>query len=240
MNLKLLEEFGLTKNEVEIFISILKKGQLSATQIAKETGLNRPYIYYAIERLLEKGYITQINNAGKKQFKTLPIKQIIASEEEKLSSFKDLAKELSLLEQTSTDAVSVDVLKGKYAMKIMFKRFMAEIKAKEEVQSIGFDEERQETIEELYLKKIFTVMKEKKIKERCIIAKGKRKLDYAKTTKYKEIDPFLIGNTARMMYQDTVVEVIYDVPIYVVIIKNRAYAQTAKKQFELFWKMAKG
>src|SRR3989338_3081910 len=94
MDLQILGEFGLTKNEQEIFLIVSKKGTLSATQIAKETGLNRPYVYYALERLLEKGYLSQIMIRGKKHFKTINLDQIGSLEEQRLDIFKKLLAEL--------------------------------------------------------------------------------------------------------------------------------------------------
>src|SRR3989338_9217540 len=117
MDLQILGEFGLTKNEQEIFLIVSKKGTLSPTAIAKETGLNRPYVYYALERLLEKGYISQITIRGKKHFQAINLDQISAFEEHKLDNLKKVLSDLEKLKQKDDGEITVEVLKGKYAVK---------------------------------------------------------------------------------------------------------------------------
>ncbi len=239
MNTQILEEFGLTENEIEIFLTLIKKGSQSATQVAKETGQNRPYVYYALERLLEKGYITQefINN--KKHFKSISLNQIESSQKQKLEIFSKLIEELKIYSKKDDDSINVEILKGKFVIRNLFKKAMSELKPNEEVLTFGIDEKQMEEIEPMYLKKIFNFMKDNNITEKVILKKGTKKLDYAKTSKYKFINPELIGNTAKIIYQDTVIDIIYGTPIYGIVSKNQLLAETAKKQFELFWKYAK-
>lgn len=239
MDKRILHEFGLTNNETEIFLSLVRAGPLGATNIAKKTGLNRPYVYYALERLLEKGYISEITVRGKKNFQSVEFDQIIALEEHKIDLLKNLKSEIDSLKIENNDEVFVEVLKGKYAIKNIFKRFIFDIKPKEEVLYIGIDEDKMESLEPIFLRKLLNYLKENEIKERIILRAGGRTLSYAKTTKYKFINSDLIGNTAKIIYQDTVIDLIYGEPIYATISKNEELAETARKQFEVFWKMAK-
>ncbi|MCA9485394.1 MAG: helix-turn-helix domain-containing protein [Nanoarchaeota archaeon] len=239
MNRNVLKEFGLTENEISIFLVLVKKGSLSVTSIAKETGLNRPYVYYALERLLEKGYISEVREKGKKNFQALEFNRIISLEEHKIDLLRNLGEDIEKLRDEQKEEVSVEVLKGKYAVRNLFKRFLVEVKPKQEVLYIGVDEEKMEGIEPIFLHRLLVFMKEQKIKERVILKKGGKKLGYAPTTTYRFLDKSLIGNTMKMIYQDTVIELIYGEPIYVVVMKNQELADTARKQFEVFWKIAK-
>jgi len=239
MNIEILKDFGLTKNEISIFLILIKKGALSATEIAKGTGLNRPYVYYALERLLEKGYISEIKIKGKKNFRAVELNQIVALEEHKVDILKTLKLELENLQKIGSEDVSVEVLKGKYVIKNIFKKVISEIKPKDEILYIGIDEEKMEIIEPIYLRKILDYFKENKITERMIIKKYGRVLEYAKTTEYKFIDNGLIGNTAKIIYQDVVIELIYGEPVYAIVMRNKHLSETEKKQFEVFWKLAK-
>jgi hypothetical protein len=42
-----------------------------------------------------------------------------------------------------------------------------------------------------------------------------------------------------MIYQDIVIDLLYGIQIYAIIIQNTNFANTARKQFELFWKNSK-
>jgi len=238
MDHKILEDFGLTRNEIDIFLTLARKGTLSPTQVAKETGLNRPYVYYALERLLEKGYLAQITEKGKKNFKVLPFAHILSTAEHKLDVLKKLGDELERLRQEPKEDISVEVLKGKYTIKNVFKRVFSEMKPRQELLIIGVDEARMEEIEPVYLQKLLNHWQKNRITERIILKRGGRKLEYAKTTTYRFLDPSLIGNTARFIYQDTVIDIIYGMPTYAIIAKNALLADTARKQFEVFWRVA--
>ncbi len=238
METKTLLEFGLTPNESQIFITISNKGTVSATEVSKLTGLNRPYIYYALERLLEKGYLTEIHDRGKKVFKAVSFSHILSSEEQKIELLKEFFKEVETKKVISQET-SVEVIKGRFTVKNIIKMHLAEVKQKEEILYLGLDEEKMEKIEPIYLKKVLNVFKEKKITERIIIRKGGKRLPYAVTSQYRYLDPNLLGNTAKMIFQNTVVELIFSDPLYAIIIKNKEVADTARKQFEVFWKIAR-
>jgi len=238
MNKDILKELGLTENETKILILLIKEGNLGATKIAKKTGLNRPYTYYALERLTEKGYLAEHKEQGKKQFKTIPLNEIVHLEEQKIDSLKEFIKECETL-QKSKEETEISLLKGKYAARNIMKKILSEIKPNQEILYIGLDEEKMEEQEPIYIYKILNHFKKNNIKEKIIIKENSLKLPYAKTATYKTLPNNLIGNTAKIIYQDIVIDIIYDEPFHATITKNKELADTARKQFELFWKTAK-
>ncbi|MDP2926313.1 MAG: helix-turn-helix domain-containing protein [Nanoarchaeota archaeon] len=239
MDIQILKELGLTSNEIEIFLVLAKKGLMSATDVAKDTGLNRPYVYYALERLLEKGYISEINVRGKKNFQALESGQIISLEEEKIGVFKEFMKDLEKIRKSRDKEISVEVFKGRYVVKNIFKKCFSEILPNEEIVYLGIDEEKMEEIEPIYLEKMINYFNKHNISERVIIKNGGKKLPYVKTTQYRHLDKKILGNTAKIIYHNKVIELIYSNPIYAIVIENEELAKTAKEQFEVFWKIAK-
>ncbi len=239
MEIRILEEFGLTKNESDIFTSLLTKGALSATELAKELGLNRPYMYYALERLLEKGFVSQITAEGKRKFNAISPAQLMSLEEHKLDVLNKFVTELEKAKEKTGEETQVEVLKGKHVVKNLYKRQLMEMEPNQETLSIGFDEQMMESIEPINIRRVFSFMKENNITERAIIKEGVEALAYAETTMYRYLPPELIGNTVKYLYQDVVVHLIYGTPLYAVVIKNEKMAETERKQFELFWKAAK-
>lgn len=229
----------MTKNEIAIFSSLLRMGPLGPARIAKETGLNRPYVYYALERLLEKGYLSTITIAGKRSFQSITPAQIISSQENKIELLKKEIEKIQTFQTMPEEDVNVEVLKGGNVIKNIFKRMLAELISGDEALIIGVDENKMKTIEPVYLNKIFETYKKRRIKERVILKAGSRTLAYAASTKYRFIEPSLIGNTARFIYGKTVIDIVYGSPIYALIIHNSQLADTARKQFEVFWKISK-
>ncbi|MBD3252848.1 MarR family transcriptional regulator [Candidatus Pacearchaeota archaeon] len=234
----ILTEIGLTNNESIIFMTLAQSGPQSASELAKNTGLNRPYIYYALERLLEKGFISKITLDKKTRYQSLSFDQIIFSEQEKIKTIKKIADEIKTLKSKRDETIDLELLKGRFSLKTIFKRAMNELKPNDIVYSIGIDEEKMEEIEPVYLAKILNFSKENNIKENALIKKGSKALDYAKSTSYRFLDSEIIGDTAKIIYQDTVIEIIYGNPIYAIIIKSRGIADSELRKFNVFWKIS--
>ena len=57
---------GLTSNETEIYLVLLNWGELSVNEIGSKSGLHRQVCYDALDRLVEKGFISFLINNNKK------------------------------------------------------------------------------------------------------------------------------------------------------------------------------
>jgi sugar-specific transcriptional regulator TrmB len=239
MNKEILTEIGLTKNESLIFLTLAERGEKTVVELAKLTGLNRPYIYYALERLIEKNFISKIIIDNKNKYQSQNFDQIIFSEEKKIELIKEISKKIKKINKNKQEETHLELLRGKNVIKTIFKRAMSELKSNEKVLSIGIDESKMEEIEPVYLKKIFNFCKSNNIKEKSIIKKNSKKLKYAKTTNYKFLDKTIIGSTAQIIYQDTVINIVYGNPLYAILIKSSEIADTEKRRFKIFWKHAK-
>ena len=53
---------GLTSNETEIYLVLLNWGELSVNEIGSKSGLHRQVCYDALDRLVEKGFISFLIN----------------------------------------------------------------------------------------------------------------------------------------------------------------------------------
>ena len=58
MEEELLAEFGLTRNEIRVYLTLLKMGSALAGEITEKTGIHRRNIYDSLERLQEKGLVS--------------------------------------------------------------------------------------------------------------------------------------------------------------------------------------
>lgn len=239
MDTAILGEFGLTKNEQKIFVTLNQKGTLSATGIAKSTGLNRPYVYYAVERLMEKGYLAQQTIRGTKHYTPVDLDQIRALEEHKIDALRGLLDELKKLQAKYREETHVEVLKGAHVVKNIFRKIMRDLKEGEEIVYLGLNEEIMESIEPIYLKKILNQFKRQKTTERIIIPEQSMPLEYAQTATYRTLPEEIFGSTAKIIYQGNIIELLYGNPVYAIVIGSKELAETGMKQFEIFWDIAK-
>lgn len=236
MRRTVLEDFGLTRNEIEIFIALVENKLLSATDIASKTGLNRPYVYYAVERLLNKGFISEIQQQGKKKYQAIKIADILALQEVKLHALKEEMNTLQQLEQN--EELTVEVFKGKYVIRTIVRKYKELAKPGDEILSIGIQEEIMERTEPIYVKQAVKYNVDNNINERIITSVGAKKLDYASTTIYRHLPKKYMEKTAKLIFPNHVVELFYQNPLYAIIIHSRIYADTARNQFEILWDKA--
>src|SRR3989344_6876057 len=67
----ILEEIGLTKNEIKIYLALLKFGSTSTGAIIKETKIHTSKVYDGLERLANKGLVSHVIIANTKHFKAV-------------------------------------------------------------------------------------------------------------------------------------------------------------------------
>src|SRR3989344_9127757 len=77
MNLSILEDVGLTKSEIEVYMSLLRLGSSKTGRITKDTSMHRSRIYESLNRLLEKGLISYVIKNGIKYFESAPPEKLI-------------------------------------------------------------------------------------------------------------------------------------------------------------------
>ena len=66
----LLEDIGLTKNEVKVYNALIDIGLTTTSRIIKKTGINTSKVYESLERLLKKGLVSYSIIKNKKHWKS--------------------------------------------------------------------------------------------------------------------------------------------------------------------------
>ncbi|MFH1455442.1 MAG: helix-turn-helix domain-containing protein, partial [archaeon] len=68
MNEKLLEEIGLTKGEVKVYLTLLKLGSTTTGKIIDEAQISSGKIYEILDKLIKKGLASYIIKDKTKYF----------------------------------------------------------------------------------------------------------------------------------------------------------------------------
>ncbi|MDD9953501.1 MAG: hypothetical protein OXR66_04130 [Candidatus Woesearchaeota archaeon] len=68
MNTQILSEIGLTKTEIKIYLTLLRIGESTTTNIVRESGIHASKVYEFLDRLQKKGLATYVIQANKKHF----------------------------------------------------------------------------------------------------------------------------------------------------------------------------
>jgi len=105
MEIGVLEEIGFSKNEVKVFLSLLKEGESKAGKIISETNLQSSAVYNAINSLIHKGFISYIKKSQVKYYKACDPEAITNYIETKKQEYLSLIPQLNKYKNTDQDGV---------------------------------------------------------------------------------------------------------------------------------------
>ncbi len=237
-----LREIGLTENEIQIYIALLKLGTSTPAQIAEKTGFSRSYVYDALQRLLEKEMVNSIFIKNKKHFQATNPKQISELLKTKLEKIENIVPKLLEFIKPLKEEIHVELHQGKYVYKTLLRDITSILKPHDEVLIYGIDDEIISGLDPhylTYLKIYFSNLKKKNVKEKVIVKENAKILKEAKTTAYRFLPKETIGNTAFEVYNNKVAIFLWGIPNYLILIENKEVADSYRKQFQILWNQSK-
>src|SRR3989344_6526435 len=135
MDTVLLEELGLTKNEIKVYLALLELGSTAAGPLIKKLGMHRAAVYDIIDLLTGKGLVSYVIKANRKYFEAQDPdrlleyleskKQDLIDKEEKLKQF---LPELQLKRKLSKEEQEGTIYKSKKGLKSVFEDILKEKK----------------------------------------------------------------------------------------------------------------
>ncbi len=124
---ELLTNIGLDEREQAVYLTLLQSGPLSASVIARKTGLGRTYIYDIVADLMEKGLVSETKKMRIRYFIAEPAERLLDyldTQETQLEKRKDILRSilptLTPLYQTSTTLPKVRFYIGKEGAKAIY------------------------------------------------------------------------------------------------------------------------
>ena len=124
MEEEILNDLGLTKNESKVYVSLLKIGSSTVTNIANESGIHRVNVYDSIKKLQEKNLVTKTGNQDKTTYQAAPPSFLTTILKEKEMKLRQIIPMLELCHQFSRKSVNVQVYEGYDFIRNMFIRFV--------------------------------------------------------------------------------------------------------------------
>lgn len=94
METEILEDIGLTRAEIKVFIALLEVGPSTAGKVVEKSGLQNAVVHRAFHSLTEKGLITYITEGKIKRYQTIEPKQLLHFLEEKKARLEKILPEL--------------------------------------------------------------------------------------------------------------------------------------------------
>ena len=77
MEFELLKEIGLTDSEIKVYVALLEIGSSSKGPIVDKSGVASSKIYELLEKLMQKGLVSQVIKSNVKYFEAAPPKRLL-------------------------------------------------------------------------------------------------------------------------------------------------------------------
>ncbi len=248
MDLKLLEEIGLTQGEVKVYLALLKMGTSKTGPLSATAVVSSSKVYKILDRLERKGLVGHIIKGQIKHFTAMEPRRILDYVEERenqLSKKKiEIEKLLPGLEKTKalggkTDAV---LYEGFRAVTNFFRNIIDELKAGETYYVIGGGYGKNIPM----LQRFFYAHHEGRSHKRIIVkmlANFDTKNTLVKTTsKHSEIrflPQYLITNMEIVFYKNKVFIAFWTLEPKGLLLESDEAVKSFRTYFDALWKIAK-
>ncbi len=240
MNKEILKDLGLTNNETEVYLTLIRLGSVTVNVIAEKSGLHRQACYDALDRLLEKGFVSFVTKNNSKHFSGVHPEKILSYLKEKEDNFKLVLPELLNLVKTPKEDTSVEVFKGSGIVKTIMRDITNEAETfKEDVLIMGVDERDFVKDNETVTKHHLIKMRKMGIKERVLVEEGDTYFLEGPQTEYRWFPKNSFSPIPMFVYGSKMAIIIWGNPNYAIVIDNRRISDSYRKQFDMLWKISK-
>lgn len=230
-----LEEIGLTRQQAEIYLALLRKGPSTASTIAAETGIDRATTYRFLDGLIQRGFVSYVITNNIKYFSAAHPEKLVLDLHEKEAHLKQILPELiSSMHLPKEEATTVELFKGKEGVKTVLKDILKEGKP---YTYIGEVEKYYETLgpyAEAWLRQVERL----RIKGRLVLTEGS-KFTLAKTERCRLISKDYISKIATWTYGNKTALFIWATPLHAVVINNKDVTESNLNLFNYLWKLSK-
>jgi HTH-type transcriptional regulator, sugar sensing transcriptional regulator len=117
MDTEILEDIGLTRAEIKVYIALLELGPAAAGSILDKTGLQNSVVHMTLNRLIEKGLISFVKEGKRNTYQASNPKHISQYIEEKKERFERILPELLAKQGMSKEKPEVTTYRGVKGMR---------------------------------------------------------------------------------------------------------------------------
>lgn len=249
MDTNILEEIGLTKTEIKIYLALLKLGQSTTTPLIKEAEVPASKVYEFLEKLIQKGLVSYVIKSNKKYFTALEPKSLKHFLNEKKRKIEEqekevdkLVPELNLLVKEGKEDFKAEIYESLNGVKSIYERILSTLNKGEIQYIIGAPRIGNEQIEGFLLD-----WHERRIKKgiHCKYIYDSNVRDYGKVReamKYTSVRylPHKIASPVWIEIAKDIVTIghIKGSNAVIFLIKDKEIANSYLDYFNLIWKVS--
>ncbi len=223
---RILQNFGLTDAEINVFLLLLQFGELTASEIAKKVGMNRTFTYDRLKKLGDMGLVGFIIKDNKKYFEAAEPSQLLAILQEKESQIKSILPKLEKLRVVSKEGPEVKVFSSKKGVRTALNLILKDNKLVHIQGSISEFQKRMDSY--------FAIWNSQRIKRKIkakILSNGFVQMELAESTLLSEEK----SSSTKFMFGNKVITVMWaDTPV-AILIESKEIAEDNIAFFNDIW-----
>lgn len=124
MELKELTEAGLTKNQAEVYLELIKNPGQTGGEIAKKLSIDRSFAYGLLDSLIIKGLVNYAVKENKRLYFPSEPENLLRDIDEKRKKILDAVKQIKEIKHKTKEKVSVGVYEGRAGLKAFVRDFL--------------------------------------------------------------------------------------------------------------------
>lgn len=237
---------GLTNNESEVYLILLKLREAKAYDISKYTTISRSHVYDSLNSLVGKGLVNYIIKSKKRFYKITDPENLInllEEKEEKLREKKEnLKREIKSIKEERITPSKVEIHEGIEGIKYILNDIIkdgVDKKYKEILVMNSFSkEEFIKSVPEHVWERFWNLRKKHKVFSRQLFSKGKTITKHPYVESRVLSKEYFNDKVVHSIYGNKMIYFIFALKPLIIKIESEEIANLYKKQFELLWKIA--
>lgn len=246
-----LENLGFTKSEIKVYTSLLELGLSKKKEIVSKSKIASSKVYEVLDKLKQKGLVTEIIINKIKHFKPANpnsildhiknLKEDLNSKEQKI---KQELQRFENLVSKSKKETNAEIFFGWKGLNSLYIEILNELNENDENFVIGASSGKDKEKTKRFYSIINKKLRVKRLKLNILFGTNEEK--YAKEIqskgglKYTKVKflPFSFS-TEMNIFKDNVAIIILTKDPVGILIRNENFAKTSKEYFNSLWKIAK-
>jgi predicted transcriptional regulator len=238
MDTSILEDLGLSKGEITVYLTLLKLGTTKVGGVIEKSNMASSAVHNSLNSLLEKGLVSYIKKGKIKHYQAAPPKYIGHFTEQKLEKFYELLPQIQSNVKSSEDKQEAEVFEGIQGVTAMLNLLIEDTKKGDEyiffaAYFIGKNKEIQEFFEKYDFRR----------KQKGLYLRGLAPL---------ELKPLFIGRRNLLHMKYPACPIPFDISVcnnkvalvawgekpVGYLLKSKQMAEMYKEYFEKIWKIS--
>lgn len=226
-----LQNVGMTKNEVKVYLALLKLGSSKVGRISKEAETNRSYTYDALKKLLEKGIVSYAIIGKQKYFRPVNPNMLLALLKQRTESIEEILPHLRGLYKQKEEVSNVRLYRGIKGVQTVLMNIIDEGKPND---VFGSEWTIAETMP-AFSKHFIKGLERRRIRIRHIVRRGVE-VAKTKTAEVRFAPEATKSPVVTNIYGDKIAIIIWSKVPEAVIIHNKEAANSYRNYFKILWK----